>query len=178
MYRIVPDIKTLEQHINQMTINPERYRPAYCQSCGLSGVWAHGCYVRKCDRGLPESTNKTILIPRYYCPGCRGTCSRLPSCIAPRRWYLWCIQQQALLALLLGESIRSVSSHFTLGRHTLRRWLSWLHQKDLSYRFILATHFPTLGCHPWWGDYWRQAMSSQGLDTLMTTLDRNGLCVP
>ena len=179
MHRIVPDIDTLEQHLNQLTINPERYRPAQCQSCGLKGVWAHGCYVRKCDRGLPEHGAKnTIPIPRYYCPGCHHTCSRLPSCVAPRRWYLWWVQQQALLALLLGDPVRAVSRRFMPGRHTLRRWLAWLHQKDLGYRFTLATYFTTLGHHQWWGDYWHQAMSCQGLDVLMATLDRDGLCIP
>jgi hypothetical protein len=43
MYRIVPDIPTLEQHLALVLREPECYRPKACEACGLARPWAHGC---------------------------------------------------------------------------------------------------------------------------------------
>jgi hypothetical protein len=179
MYRIVPDIGTLEQHIHEMNHNPDRYRPECCPTCGFGSLWGHGSYDRYPDRGLESGgCFNPVPIPRYLCSQCAATCSRLPSCIAPRRWYTWWVQQQVLLAVLLGESIRSVSHHFMPGRHTIRRWLTWLYCHDQSYRFSLTTDFPWLERVPEWSSYWYSAMTRVSLDNLMTCLDNQGVSVP
>ncbi|MCP4996577.1 MAG: hypothetical protein GY934_22805 [Gammaproteobacteria bacterium] len=179
MNRIVPDIDTLEQHIHEINHNSERYRPQWCPTCGFGGLWVHGSYDRYPDRGLESSGRlNPVPIPRYRCDQCGVTCSRLPSCIAPRRWYIWKVQQQVLLAVLLGESIRSVSRRFMPGRHTIRRWLTWLYCHDQSYRFSLASDFPWLERMPEWSSYWYSAMTTVSLDNLMTCLDNQGVTVP
>ena len=67
---------------------------------GLVGVWRHGHYRRKTDREGQEGVYlDPVPIPRFYCRHCQATCSRLPGCIAPRRWYSWLVQQ-AVLAVL------------------------------------------------------------------------------
>jgi len=37
-----------------------------------------------------------LFIPRFYCPNCHHTCSRLPACLSPRRQYWWKRQQAVL----------------------------------------------------------------------------------
>ncbi|WP_226382967.1 DUF6431 domain-containing protein [Burkholderia mayonis] len=58
-------------------------------------MWGHGCYDRKADRSADGQLNP-VSVPRFRCPSCRRTCSRLPLCICPRRWYGWALQQQVL----------------------------------------------------------------------------------
>ncbi len=179
MYRIVPDIDTLEQHIQEINQNPERYRPRWCPTCGVSGLWVHGSYDRYPDRGLGSKGKfNPVSIPRYRCSQCGVTCSRLPSCIAPRRWYTWWVQQRILLAVLLGEPIRAVSHQFMPCRQTIRRWTTWLYREDRSYRFSLGSYFPCLERQPEWSAYWHLAMRSVGLANLMTVLDNQGVIVP
>jgi transposase-like protein len=102
-------------------------RLAHCTTCGLANPWYHGCYSRKSERSNPsgESLNP-ILIQRYYCPGCGKTCSVLPECIPPRRWYLWETQQTAISLFLLGQSARAVENQIPPSRHTIKRWVVWL----------------------------------------------------
>jgi len=97
MKRIVPGIDTLDQHLQQLEQNPEAYRPACCPHCGTGGVHCHGHYLRKADREAKDGVYlDPVPILRYYCRHCRRSCSRLPSCIAPRRWYLWMLQQAVI----------------------------------------------------------------------------------
>lgn len=112
MCRIVSGIDSLQQHIATLRSTPEVYLPRCCPSCGHGGLWHHGCYFRKADR-RPEPMDEClnpIPIPRYLCSSCRHSCSRLPSCIAPRRWYSWLSQQQALQSLLAIYSLRGCSA--------------------------------------------------------------------
>ena len=106
MVHIVAEILSLIQHIKTFHDEPERYRLEYCLCCGKSGLWFHGCYSRKADRsGDAGKSLNPIFIQRLFCPNCRKTCSALPECIPPRRWYLWDEQQTALLLLLAGNSL-------------------------------------------------------------------------
>ena len=88
MVRIVSGIATLHQHRETLGRAPDAYRPAACPHGGLGGLWSHGGYQRKADRA-PRSLENPVPIPRFLCRGCQRTCSRLPACIAPRRWYDW-----------------------------------------------------------------------------------------
>ena len=95
MNRIVASIASLAEHLLAVATDPEVYRPAACPHCGLAGVWRHGCYHRKVDRGDEGRLNRLDPVPvlRFLCRACVRTCSRLPACIAPRRWYDWVAQQ-------------------------------------------------------------------------------------
>ncbi len=105
MSRIVASVSTLEQHVDGVKQTPQIYRPRSCPHCGVKSVWQHGCYTRKADRRAGgEGSLNPVPILRYRCSGCRRTCSRLPRCIAPRRWYDWSVQQGALDAVLQGFS--------------------------------------------------------------------------
>ena len=101
MGRIVPGVCSLKQHREALAEEPGRYRPERCPRCGKAGLWAHGAYPRKADReGVAAASHNPVAIPRFFCPCCRGTCSRLPECVAPRRWYGWARQQGVLVGLL------------------------------------------------------------------------------
>ena len=51
MFRILPGIHSLEQHLEHLQSEPEAYRPEYCPHCGKAGVWRHGHYARKAPAG-------------------------------------------------------------------------------------------------------------------------------
>ncbi len=110
MSRMLPAIVTLAQHQQQLREDPEAYRPERCCHCGKAGLHRHGHYERNAPRGegLAFSLG-ALFIPRFYCPTCHGTCSRLPACLSPRRQYRWTSQQVVLALLLGGASIREVA---------------------------------------------------------------------
>jgi DNA-directed RNA polymerase subunit N (RpoN/RPB10) len=121
MRRIVASIAALDQHIEAVHETPGLYRPSCCPHCGIKVVWQHGFYYRKADRRTQskESLNP-VPIRRYCCSVCRHTCSRLPLCIAPRRWYDWTVQQSVLIQLLNGFSRRECARGAAPSRHTGR----------------------------------------------------------
>lgn len=97
---IAKGIKTISEYLEVIKNNPERLHPDYCPRCGFNELHFHGSYDRKPDReGNAETTLNPVPIMRYACLGCHQTCSTLPECIAPRRWYLWSIQQAVLVFL-------------------------------------------------------------------------------
>jgi transposase-like protein len=180
MLRIVPLIASLQEHLDKLLCTPEDYRPRQCPRCGLAGLWCHGHYTRKADR--QSGKLNPIPVPRYYCPGCEGTCSRLPSCIAPRRWYLWSVQQAVLLCLLSGTSLRKCADTLAclLGPSgsTVRRWWRWLQARHDQFAFHLRNHQPQWGRAAQWQQFWQLALQEEPLRELMAYLDGLGLTVP
>lgn len=173
MHRMVSAIVSLPQHLIAIQYTPELYRPANCPHCGLGRLWRHGCYLRKADRQLPAARSlNPIPIPRYCCAGCRHTCSRLPGCLAPRRWYDWAVQQRALLALLSGRSLRAVSLLTGLPRQTLRRWHHWLSAQHEPFAFALRSRFPELGRAAGFSEFWQTCWQTRPLANTMAWLDQ------
>jgi len=183
LHRIVAGISTLKHHRDTLIRNPERYRPARCTHCGRSHPWHHGHYTRKADRTASGQENP-VLIPRYFCSCCGHTCSRLPSCIAPRRWYGWALQQLILLLLWTGLSLHAVSGLPTLldttppCRSTCRRWWRWLQGRGADFEFRLRSAFPDWGRVLGWPDFWVSALRQQSLSEMMTWLDHHAVSVP
>ena len=176
MHRIVPGIASLEQHLQTLTSNPEAYRPAQCAQCGRGGLWGHGFYERKADRGTGELN--PIPVPRFWCPGCKHSCSRLPACIAPRRWYDWAKQQAVLIALLMDASLCACAPTHGIGVDTARRWWRWLQERTEVFRFRLLTHWIEWGRAVDWRGFWRLAFESLTLRDSMAWLDNQGITVP
>lgn len=126
---ILSFITTLPQHLIHVEQHPKDYCPDRCPYCGLSGLRLWGCYYRVPDRENPTSESMNpVKILRFICPDkeCGRTCSTLPACIPPRRWYLWEDQQLVLSQLLNGASIRQVSQSLTPSRRTVARWWRWM----------------------------------------------------
>lgn len=173
MHRIVSGITSLEQHFQAVSTAPVIYRPPACPHCGRGVLWGHGCYYRKADRSRdPGPSRNPVPILRYCCPGCSRTCSRLPLCIAPRRWYNWAVQQQVLLLLLNGYSLHHCSRCNDLGRQTVRRWRDWLNARSESFMFFLRSRFPEWGRSVDQPSFWRLVLDSMPLAEVMAWLDR------
>ncbi len=179
MSRILPAIESLDQHLYHLKHHPESYRPPQCPHCGLRGVWRHGYYRRKADREGKEGLYlDPVPIPRFYCRHCQATCSRLPGCIAPRRWYLWVVQQTALALRLSGSSFREVAQQCQPARRTIRRWWHWLEEQFDPYSFHLRSHFPELGRTTSPSAFWSACLQRGALATAMGWLDREGAVIP
>jgi hypothetical protein len=173
MRRIVVGITSLEQHEQALELTPEIYRPASCPHCGIKILWSHGHYSRKadlCNRG--EANHNPVAILRYRCSVCRRTCSRLPECIAPRRWYNWCLQQSALYALLTNGKAQSPPPCPTPAPRTLGRWWHWLEERSAQFRFALTSRFPELGRAGDDATLWLGVLDSLGLARAMAWLDQ------
>ena len=179
MQRIVPAILSLQQHLDALNREPVIYRPSACPHCGLGRLWGHGCYERKADRRPePCGSLNPIPIPRFFCQGCRQTCSRLPECIAPRRWYGWALQQAVLLLVLGGGSLHQAALRFGLDRRTVRRWWAWLCDCTDAFGLGLRARFPELGRAVDFREFWRGCWQAMPLSRAMAWLDREGVAVP
>jgi hypothetical protein len=140
-------------------------------------MWRHGCYHRKADRsGAGESLNPVPVL-RFLCRGCARTCSRLPECIAPRRWFNWVVQEAVLLLVLGGISVRGCALGSGRDRHTVRRWRDWLHECDDPFAFLLRSRWPELGRAVDFTSFWRNVIDERSLSQAMVVLDRE-LVVP
>lgn len=179
MPRILQGIDSLKQHLAHLDQDPEAYRPDCCQHCGKAGVWFHGYYRRKADRaGTAGKYLDPVPIPRFFCRHCRKTCSRLPACIAPHRWYLFCLQQAVFTLLLAGYSCRQVSRQQRPSRHTVSRWWRRLQERYSAHAFALRSRFAELGRHLSFPSFWRACLDQMTLAEAMGWLDRDGVAIP
>jgi DNA-directed RNA polymerase subunit N (RpoN/RPB10) len=179
MRHIVPGIATLAQHLKQIKEAPETYRPERCPHCGKAGVWCHGTYTRKSDR---ESRSDERLDPlpilRFYCRHCRRTCSVLPECIPPRRWYLWSIQQAAMVLWLAGLSIAKTAEQVLPSVDAIWRWRSRLRACFSEHGFHLRRQFAKWGVHQRPKSLWHAILAELSLSQAMYLLHQLGVVVP
>ena len=154
---ILPSIISLMQYFESIKNDAELYRPARCPNCGKHGVWCHGHYNRKADRENKGSLNP-IPVPRFFCPHCQTTCSVLPECISPRRWYSWKIQQAVLMLAFAGHSINAIAKNILPSRRTISRWMAHLKNQFHFYRDVLCAHFPELGLVSNFVDFWKACL--------------------
>ncbi len=179
MARMLPGIETVEQHQQRLRDDPEAYRPERCAHCGKAGLHRHGHYARNAPRGEAMAFSLgALFIPRFYCPSCRGTCSRLPACLSPRRHYWWARQQAVLGRLLCGASLREVARRMWPSRRTVGRWWGWLHAHFDAYSLHLRSRFPDLGRSVDGKAFWSLCFERMNLSEAMGWLDRAGVSVP
>jgi transposase-like protein len=179
MVHIVADVVSLVQYLSTLNNGPERYRLKYCLCCGKAGVWLHGCYPRKADRsGLAEESLNPIWIQRFYCPDCRRTCSVLPECIPPRRWYLWEVQQVALLLILSGKSFYAAAKEIIPSRYTIARWTTRFKEQLHLHKDVLCNHFVELGRVVGFTDFWQACLKQIPLSSAMRLCHVAGVPVP
>ena len=182
MRYIVPEVVSLLQHLTLLKINQELYRYERCPHCGLLGMWRHGHYDRKSVRqsrseGSEQITNP-IPIYRFFCPGCKKTCSTLPECIAPRRWYSWSVQQAVLLLSLAGNSLSKIAKKHSLSRCTVRRWMARCKERFRQHKDALCNHFPELGRTAGFADFWQSCCGKMALSRAMYFCNVSGVDIP
>lgn len=178
MNGILASIISLEAHAAALESGCEAYRPPNCPHCNGCKLWGHGYYERKADRELgSDGSLNPVAIARFLCTACLHTCSRLPLCIAPRRWYNWTVQQLVLMLILTGFSVKRCSGYTTLDRRTIGRWRDWLCQRSEDFVFHLRSRFAELGRSPDTPMLWYRVMHEMTLGRAMAWLDQD-LIVP
>ncbi|VAX11761.1 hypothetical protein MNBD_GAMMA26-83 [hydrothermal vent metagenome] len=179
MPRMLPEIDTLEQHQKQVLNDPDAYRPECCSHCGKAGLHHHGHYERNVPKGEGMAfALGMLIILRFFCPGCRHTCSCLPGCLSLRRHYWWKSQQEVLQSLIAGKSIYQVEQEQTPCRHTIRRWWRRLEVCFDKQALYLRSRFPALGRTADWKGFWALCFNSMSLAAVMGWLDHAGVSVP
>ena len=179
MVHIFAGILSLVQYIERLKHDPEKLRLEHCLCCGKSNPWRHGSYSREADRINPsiESLNP-IFIQRYYCPACHKTCSVLPECIPPRRWYLWETQQRVILLFLLCGSARAVEQEERPSRHTIKRWVSWLRVQFKLHRDAICNYLPCFGLLTEPVSFWKHTFDKLSLSKVMHLCHVSGVSIP
>lgn len=178
MHRILASITSLEAHAAALASGCDTYRPRNCPHCQGCRLWGHGYYPRKVNRQVGAcALFSPVAIARFLCAACLHTCSRLPLCIAPRRWHNWAVQQLVLMLTLMGLSVHRCSDCTGLGRHTVRRWRDWLCQRSEVFVFHLRSRFAQLGRDSETPVLWYRVLHDMTLGVAMTWLDQD-LVVP
>lgn len=179
MVHIFADILSLVHYFDIKKREPEKLRLESCLCCGKSNPWRHGGYSREADRINPSSTSlNPVFIQRYYCPSCQKTCSVLPECIPPRRWYLWDMQQVIFLLYLSGMSAYAVAKIMPPSRQTIKRWLIRFVEQFRFHKDALCTHFFALGRTINMDDFWQTIFQRMNLSEAMRLCHVNGVAIP
>jgi hypothetical protein len=177
MVHILSDILSLEQYFIVLKTNPKALHPEYCPHCCFIGLSYHGFYTRKSDRSN-EGLLNPIPILRFFCSSCRQTCSVLPECISPQRWYVWGVQEKVLSKLLKRQSVRSVSIQEGPTRSTCRRWFAWLQEKMALYRAALCSFLSELGRTVSLEDFWETCLGLMPFSKAMRLCHFAGVMIP
>ena len=182
MVPIVSGILSLMQHLISLQEDPAKYNLEYCPhpSCGKSGLWCHGYRYRKADRENNDQMSSLNPVPilRLYCPTCRRTCSLLPECIPPLRWYLWRIQQSAVMLFFSGMSLNEISKKTLPSRWTISRWIKRLANQFTLHALHLKTQWSWLGYHTSLNEFWSALLDKIDLSSAMLFLNNQGVIVP
>lgn len=149
-----------------------------CRKCGSIHLKKHGTYIRKTRIG-----NSQVLYPvsiqRVYCLDCKRTFSLLPEWLPPRRWYIWQVQEYALLAFLICTSIRMISKQLKVARSTLRRWFGRLKDRFADHADQLKQLLPNmLGRTSGFFGFWSTCLSQCSLAQAMGYLHNAGIETP
>ncbi|HEV8052447.1 MAG TPA: DUF6431 domain-containing protein [Parachlamydiaceae bacterium] len=163
--------------MNDLSQVPHKFKPKCCPHCHKSGLWSHGHYHRKADRDGHPNLNP-IPILRFYCKYCGRTCSVLPECIPPRRWYIWKTQEYCLIACFNGDSVSEIARQFSPSRQTIMRWLHWVFDRFRDFRPDLMSRFPVLGYESEAFGWWKTLLQKISLSMAMVVLNSVGINVP
>jgi len=180
MRPIIPEITSLYQYLKLFSEDPHQFRPARCPHCNFVGsLNYHGIYCRKPDRENPSNaTLNPIPITRFLCTVCRRTCSVLPECIAPRRWYMWPIQEEALSCIILDSSFREISNTINASRRTIARWWYRLLERYPEHHLHLCSRFSWLGYSDDIKKFWALLLAKIDLSAAMFALNEADVFVP
>ncbi len=181
MFSIAFYFKTLKEYKDYVVQHgSSKFRPSRCLTCGKCWLRCHGHYYRKADReNNSENSLNPIPVFRFYCPSCQHTCSVLPQCIPPRRWYLWTVQQLALLLITLEHSLRYIANQVTPARSTIGRWDNRFKNMFQLHALHLRSKFPELGVSAnMFSTFWKACLSKMSLSEAMLWVHYAGEPIP
>lgn len=180
MRPIIPEITSLYQYLELFKENPLQFRPKFCPNCKAVVLMRyHGVYYRKPDRENPSTSNvNPIPVARFFCSICRRTCSVLPECIPPRRWYLWSTQQTVLAKIVNGVSFNKTANEVIPSRRTAARWWRCLNERYPEHYLHLCSRFPWLGYSDGIKKFWQSLFEKIKLSTAMFLLNNTGVFIP
>jgi hypothetical protein len=100
--------------------------------------------------------------------------------MAPRRWYLWDMQQAALLLAFAGGSISKAAKKYTLSRSTVSRWITRCKERFCQHKDALCNRFPeTLGrAPPGVAAFWQSCCNEMALSRAMYFCNVSGVDIP
>jgi hypothetical protein len=181
MIIIAPNFNSLKQYVLFVNKNGSKpLRPSQCPHCGKAHPWYHGTYTRKADRvNKGKLSLNPVSIFRIFCNFCKRTCSILPECMSPKRWYLWAIQQAALLLTIAGHSRRYIATKLQPTRNTLYRWQARFELMFKVHTFHLCSRTPELGrklTSP--EHFWAACLKQMSLARAMYWVHRAGGIIP
>jgi transposase-like protein len=176
---ILPGITSLMQYVNLIETKPVPFRLERCLNCGKAHPWLHGSYPRQADRENPSTTSfNPVPIQRYYCQTCEKTCSVLPECIPPRRWYLWVMQQAVFLLYLAGNSIFAIAKTALPSRQTIGRWIKRFKEQFNLHKDTLCHFFIDVGRSAGMTDFWLAVFNTVDLAEAMRLCHEAGVFIP
>jgi len=181
MRPILSEIRTFRQHLVTLSRAPEKYKPSNCPYCHSIKLWCHGYYPRKPDRlHIGYYSHNDLSVARFKCTdeNCGRTCSTLPECFSPRRWYPWINQQWCLWFLLAGYSINQVDKLFPMARSTIVRWNNWLSDRFNLFHRLLKNKFPDFGYFENKVIFWSTWLDNYSLSHAMVTLNNQQIVIP
>jgi len=179
MVHIFAGIMSLVHYIELLKNEPEKLRLKHCLCCGKSNPWRHGGYYRDADRiNLSSDSLNPVFVQRYYCPSCQKTCSVLPECIPPHRWYLWEMQQVVFLLTLSGLSAYAVAKTTPPSRQTIKRWVTRFTERFRLHKDALCTQFHTFGRYITMTDFWQTVLQTMCLGAAMRLCHGIGVSIP
>jgi transposase-like protein len=181
MRSILSKILTFRQHSDTLLTTPEKYKPSHCPYCYSIKLYNHGVYFRKPDRhNIGKYSCNELAVTRYKCTEeyCGRTCSTLPECFSPRRWYPWVNQQWCLWFLLAGYSINQVDKLFPMARSTIVRWKNWLSDRFSLFQRLLKNKFPEFGYFENKVIFWSTWLDNYSLSHAMVTLNNQQIVIP
>ena len=102
----------------------------------------------------------------------------MPECISPKRWYLWNLQQAAIVLVLAGKSLTATAKKVTPSRHTISRWLGRLKERFRLYKDVLTRHFIDLGRTDDFAGFWLACFKKIPLSQAMCFCNAAGVDIP
>jgi transposase-like protein len=179
MLLILPEITTLVQYLFVKTTPAIFNNVIKCTNCGCRNLWKHGHYYRKADRDNPANQSlNPIPIQRFLCLSCKKTCSVLPECIPPKRWYSWVVQQIVFALCLIGKSIYDISTKYLPSRHTISRWINRFQQQFELHKSILLQYFVDLGRTKDFTEFWLRCFKNISLGHAMRLCNAAEINIP
>lgn len=179
MFCILAGISTLKQYIECTSQDFSNCKPECCPHCGHNVLHAHGHYPRQADRKnkLEDSFNP-VNIPRFRCAKCRRTCSVLPECLSPRRWYDWETQELALTKYVNGSSYNQIAKGSQPSRTTIARWMKGFAERFVIHADHLRQKIQSLCLFSEWKSFWGHCLTKISLAIAMCSLHNAKIIIP